>query len=171
MRLKRFVIVCALSMMLVSSCGTEDTINSEVKESTENFVYLEDVTPPKYGERFITVVAEKSFTASWGFGDNYVWSQSGYPGFGYPIVIEVENDFSEESLILTTLWGEYHYKLVDAFECVVSEDGSLLNYDNGKSVVDFSRMSDKLFIMCRETKLCATYKMVSGTEVRVKDES
>lgn len=170
MRFKRLLLLVCITTLL-SACGEESKVDSTEKVEPSDFVYLESVKPPKFGERFITVIAERSFTVSWGLGDNYVWSQSGYPGFGYPVVIEVENEFREESLILTVSWGEYNYQLVNVFECTVSEDGSLINYDNGKSVVDFNRMSDRLFVMCRETKLCAEYKLVSGTEIKVRDES
>ena len=170
MKMKKKVLLAIIiaSISSITSCSTDQQIeSSEIIQEQDDFVLLSSVEPPKYGERFMTVIANESFTSSWGYGDNYVWSQSGYPGFGYPIVIEVENNFNEDSLKLVVSWGEYNYELINNYECVISEDGSLLNYNTGESVVDFNRMSDMLFVICRETKCCATYKLISGTEVRV----
>ena len=168
MKRKVLLLTIIISFSFSLGCSSEQQVeSSEIVQEQNDYVLLNSVEPPRYGERFITVIADNSFTASWGYGVNYVWSQSGYPGFGYPIVIEMENNFNEDSLKLVVSWGEYNYELVNTCECIVSEDGSLLNYNTGECVVDFNRMSDRLFIMCRETKSCATYKLISGTEVRV----
>ena len=87
-----FVLGCLAFLLCdTGSIGYEKDVT--VKNDA-HVVELKNVKAPEYKEDFATLdVGDKSLIVYWAIGisnaSNFMWYNSGYPGFDYPMVIEI----------------------------------------------------------------------------------
>ena len=163
-------------ILSVSGCEQNTQIDEVVVESiaesevSENYTTIDQIDPPVFDERFAVLYAGSIVeSVAWGVGKTYssfIWDNSGYPGFGYPIVIQVGFcDFSGiESCTLKTAYGQYYYEFEGAFEVLV-ENNRLCDKKTGTDVLTGTK--EKLYLYNAVTDTVFTFRLTEGTEIRI----
>lgn len=161
-------------VLLLAGCDTSDiTVKSTVQatSTTEVSAYgevlLEKITPPVFEEDFATLVmGNSSVPVYWGHSDSaFVWKESGYPGFDYPIVVEMGCLISEtDTVSITTGWGVYDYRLVDT-GYAFAESNNLKRKTDGKFLVNWGRLGEILIVWSRNDEKYCKYELSGGTKV------
>lgn len=146
--------------------GTE--IPSEWVTEKEETVELGSVKPPMFCEDFATLASDGKYSSVvWGEGidaQNIMWSESGYPGFGYPMVVEVLTEPVLEDVSLTTSWGEYTYSPVRGGHAF-REDNNLVDIDSGKLLVRWATAEERLVLWCKSSGSYVIYSYNGGTKI------
>lgn len=173
------ILVVCLILLTMSGCYTGEASESVAEkqsddggESEHDTVHLSSIVPPVFGDSFASLESgEAEYSATWAVeGDPFAWKESGYPGFGYPIVIEFSGDFfCGDTCILNTSWGEYEYA-VEGRGFAFEEERVLVDSESGKCIVDFASKEECLILWCSSSKQYCKMKFIGGTRV-VSDES
>ena len=141
------------------------------EESTqESIVNLSGVKPPGFGEDFATLtVGDNDIPICWGIsedGNGFVWQASGYPGFDYPMIIEVTEEVGVcEEVELVTSWGYWYYKFEksgSAFE----EAEALIDKETGNELVNFGRIGEMVVVWSKNSGNYSLYCKDRGTVVQ-----
>ena len=163
-KMKKFILQGVLISSVLGFTGCNETNtqqNTEIVETTEqsDTVSFKEVNPPKYGEDFATLDDKPVY---WGVGEKLVMTEnSGYPGFGYPlIVINFEDEF-KNTINLTTSWGNWEYQLVDVKEGYL---GTALEIHSFNDMLSNTKIEGNFLYLLAKGN-CGIYELVRGTMV------
>lgn len=136
-----------------------------------NAVTLGAVKAPKFSEAFALMQIEDfEAVVSWGVstdGCGYFRKESGYPGFGMPMLIVVEEAipcFVGEVVELQTTYGDYYYS-VEGTEDAILQGSNVISRNREVPVVDWKCSKEWLFIYSHLDGTVITAKLVGGTEI------
>lgn len=113
---------CLASLLLCGCGNVVDTVQESVV--SDNTVMIETQIPQIGTWVFCVSDDEDLVDVTYGYGENYLWVESGLPGFDYQMVVEGFLPLSEH-ICITTDYGEYNYDLIK--ECLASESGHTLS--------------------------------------------
>lgn len=147
-----------------SVTGTSAGTCTEI--SVNGKVSLKSVEAPLFGDVIAHLVIEQFKTeVQWGVGDDYVmWYVSGYPGFGYNIVIEAKDIPEGDSVTLRTTYGVYRYKKIEEYQAF-SQDNNLVAVQNQQTLTNFGVIKESLFLYSSERHIVQKYQLVEQTEI------
>lgn len=170
-----FILGCFILVISSTiSFSQENDVSSVYCEALT--IDLQDVNAPKYKEDFATLdVKDNSLVVYWAIGISesscFMWYKSGYPGFDYPMVIEILDNYDDlilqtNEVELTTQWGVYKYeKNTEGF--AYKENWLLIDCVSGKQIVNFGREGEDLVIWEKTTKRYYVFKKKEGTTIQV----
>lgn len=169
--MKKLCVFFLILITTVTGCGsTDDTestyITSTEIDSSEDVVSLSCVVAPKFRDDFCTLNYDGCYQAvQWGDGAVAImWKESGYPGFDYPMVIEMTNTVSSANVILTVSWGVYQYnKVVEG--TAFCENNNLIDSDTGDALVEWCRVGEYLVIWNSVSGEYSKYVLQEGTKI------
>ena len=140
------------------------SVNTEI--SVNGKVSLESIEAPLFGDVIAHLGIEQFKTeVQWGVGDDYVmWYVSGYPGFGYNIVIEAESIPIGENVTLRTTYGVYRYKKIEEYQAF-SQDNNLVDVQSQRILTNFGVVKEILFLYSSEQYITQKYQLVEQTEI------
>lgn len=169
-------IICYLLLwtFLITGCSVRDSVQPndyyENTESTEyeNCVVLQDIHVPEFGEIFFLLSCNNdNICISWGIGKNFLWYDSGFPGFGMPMIIELSEDIqisSNDTIILSTDYGNFEY--------IVYEDGTASAIDDKlvcretlQDVIQFGINDEVLVVYCNGSKRYFKAHLAYGPQI------
>lgn len=169
-----FVLGCLAFLLCdTGSIGYEKDV---IAKNDAHVVGLKNVKAPEYKEDFATLdVGDKSLIVYWAIGisnaSNFMWYNSGYPGFDYPMVIEIckesINYFKDENYVnLTTQWGNYSYKkILDGF--AYKESDNLVDKNTGNPVINFGKIGEDLVVWDKTSQIYYVYEKKKGTTIQI----
>lgn len=134
----------------VSEGATVKVYKQTAAHSSGECVDIGSVQDPVYGEEFATLECDGcAYSIAWGIGVSWIDDRSGFPGFGYPIVVrEVNKSVSLEindSVVVRTSYGEYKYTVVSIDDVVVVDNVDLVKY-NGDALIDYTLDTEVLVV-------------------------
>ena len=155
--------------------SVEDTTLSpdkSVMEKAGDYVYLEFIEPPKWGEDFATIDDGEIKSVSWGASDDgaYFCESAGFPGFDKPIVIV--GDFSEkDQYVVQTTYGTYYYVFAKVESAKLDSTGSqnLIDKNTGENLINFSISEETLYLYNPETETVISAHFDHGTEIKIAE--
>lgn len=136
-------------------------------ESEYGSVSLSQIHTPKYEEDFATLYSGTTTSVvHWGVGGNScMWSESGYPGFDYPMVIETSTNLDEcLRAYIQTQWGQYEYKYVGNGNAIKAGD-NLIDLITGDPLVNWGKLGENLIVWNNETGKYVRYDLCEGTKI------
>lgn len=172
------LVVLILILATFTGCAKNEKVFTEVntptseKVSEYEEVSLNDVQAPGFEQIFASLAYDAvTYNVAWAIGEeNVMWQESGYPGFGYPMIISINRELPTDSCLLSVQWGEYEYKVLSS-GFAFKEDGNLINADTGKTIVSWGSKEEVLVLWNAETKQYCVLGFVDGTRIIVTDES
>ncbi len=170
------VLMCAV----LTGCRQEDAVGdgvpAVVREVEDDAVLLEDVVTPMYQDVFATVsVGGYCSAVCWGSagsGGCYAVPDSGYPGFGFPMLF-VSSDASTGTAIgaglkVDTQYGIYHYRVEGSFDAVLSDSGrNVVDCATGRELLEWGRAGEVLVVFFADGRAVRA-DLVHGTEIVVR---
>lgn len=159
--------------LILCGCNAEKEQYDTVEETeivAIDTVLLDDVHPPKYCDDFATLTGSsgKTTVVSWGISiikKNVMWNSSGYPGFGYPMIIELQSEFPNDNIVyVTTQWGRYNYEYCYSGKAF-PEDDNLVDEKTGQTLVNWGKLGEFLVLWDSATNHYQMYLLKGGTEI------
>lgn len=160
-----FVGVCSVSPVSIA----EQESTGATHASEYDTVSIAEINAPEFCEDFATLtVGKHDVPVYWGAasGDSNVciaWEQSGYPGFGYPIVIQSAYSCESDALLVTS-WGYWKYEFKNS-GIAFKEGESLIDKQTGECLINWGAKSDMLILWDQESEGYKMYELVEGTKV------
>lgn len=162
-----------LFILLLTGCNRVEEDCPVTAEPTAtpvtDFVWLEDVEPPVWNERFAVLKgAADSFVVDWGFSSgNFVMAESsGFPGFGKPILVIGEGCLVADNYSLQTSYGSWVYSVAGSREAVINDSGdNLIDKQTGEKIINFAVSDEVLHVYDRNKESVTIAYLSSGTEV------
>lgn len=144
---------------IVENNAQDIMINGTVKLNTINQPMFEDVIA-ELEYNGITVDVQ------WGIGDlYYMWYKSGYPGFGYSMVIQSPNVVvGTGNAVLATEYGRYVYRYKETLQAYCKDDTLYWAGDNSM-LSNFGVMSEILYLYNPSNHSVQVYTLVEQTEI------
>ena len=159
------VIIVLLSLMLVG-CST---VNRDVEKAEKVYerykevdpdVSIKDVDIPTIGNVCFTLNnGDLWLDVTYGLGTDFLWVESGLPGFGYEMVVESPLEFCTDDVFVKCDYGDYTY--VYEGSIFVEKAGSSLISD-GKAITNFGELNELLFLLCTTNNKAMIYKLSNG---------
>lgn len=142
-------------------------VADEMKISVNGEVALSEI-PTYMFEDVIALIEYNGVSTSvqWGMGDLYfMWYKSGYPGFGYSIVIQSSNVVAGGGdVTLSTEYGKYIYEYETSIKSFCEND-VLYSAGNNEILANFGVNEEKLYLYNSQTKLTQVYHLIEQTEI------
>lgn len=170
-----FIAVCvclqAACKLPATNVDEPQPINTEVNVQKEMSVKLTDIDPPEFGKLFAILYAEKDATnVYWGYVENSIvdacfMTNSSYPGFGYTVMLQDDYFSQQDSVTLSTKYGEYNYTFVSSYE-VFDENGELKNHGTGERVNRLDPDTERLSIYSSVSNVVYDYVLKKGTKIQ-----
>ena len=177
--MKQLISLAMLLCLFITGCSrlekvSESTvvITSESVPIAEDTVRLYDIVAPKYEDTLaIMFTDDLVLDVDWGASSKnaIAVSESGYPGFGRPMLIVVSEPGGislGNAVTLSTGYGQFTY-LFNGKQDAVLDD----NYENVISkttrtkVINFYEVAEKLFIFDTVSEQCFEYGFSGGTKI------
>lgn len=161
-------VVCGL--IIINSVATlSDSSAPEDADTCEDTVRLSEICAPGYREDFATLTLGDSDIAilwgdNWASGRAFMWEESGYPGFDYPIIIEVSVALYGEEAVIVTSWGSYYYDL-ESSGTSYRENRNLVDEKTGEKLVQWGKLGEDLIIWNAKTKEYSKFFFKEGTKI------
>lgn len=162
---------CILSIILLLCAGcssTQDFADSEIEEVTETFtpsinntVSLNDIKAPNVREFLCILKQEQWHDVTYATGYEYVLDiMSGFPGFGYSVIITGPSFTEDDSVFICTDYGEYKYELIDSF---IYDSNKIRNGVYDSKIFKLGLECENLFLCDCENGQVYEYKLVDTT--------
>lgn len=169
------VLLVLLGGIKMTGKNEEDVIAREYQEDTEyvvsnDFVKLASIDAPMFGDVIAVLWSnDLCVDVQWGIGDQYfMWYRSGYPGFGYSMIIQadvISAENKENDIILRTSYGRYKYRYCNTYQAYCDDNDELLNVFDGTKIVNFGTLDERLYVYNPETHLVYEYSLIEQTKI------
>lgn len=176
-RVRWCVTVLALNILVCTTgCGgreepVEDALDVAPTVNPYGEIELNEVRTPDYRDDFATLsVNDNDTVVYWGDDDfrgcAIMWGESGYPGFDYPMIVELNAATCEVGTVakIATQWGVFVYECVGSGEAF-KDNSNLVDKGTGEFLVNWGKMGEVLILWNPNDKRYSQFELKEGTEI------
>ena len=176
------IIIACLSILQITACSSSESeiktteVELEPEQAVLNggdFVSLSEIVPPSFMQRFAIMYCNGSATnVLWGatkdnLMEDFFWSQSSYPGFGYTVIIQDDYFDLSDTVSISTQYGAYFYESADVYD-VYLEDNKIIDRATGANLISDDAYSEILLIYSSIQQKAYLYKLKKGTTITIE---
>lgn len=167
---EQLILLSSAIILCCVGCTKQQQVSTEVATEEQiiatETVSLPEIAPPKFNEDFATIECDGKFmSVVWGAdGTNVMWKESGFPGFGYPMVVQINDEPSSCEATITTSWGHWKYVPVSSGFAYLQSD-NLIDADSGKVLINWGVSKETLILWNEESLKYVEYEYSGGTKI------
>ena len=171
-----FFLCIVLSIVIAFCVVSKKSSVPTVSVNTPSIDYqdsalLSSIEPPVFEEVLCDLfLAEEGVghPVVWGACDNQdfvMWYESGYPGFGMPIVISgIGFVCKSDCVVLKTQYGIFKYKFCKT-GIAFDNDHHLIEYNSKKEITNYTEDKESLILYNEQSELYWVYELTQATAI------
>ena len=167
---EQLILLSSAIILCCAGCAKQQQVSTEVATGEQitgtETVSLSEISPPKFNDDFATIECAGNFmSVVWGAnGTNVMWKESGFPGFGYPMVVQTSSDPVSCEATITTSWGHWEYTPVSSGSAYLQSD-NLVDAESGKVLISWGVSKEDLILWNEESLNYVEYEYSGGTKI------
>ena len=176
--MKRLISLIVLLCLCNTGCSKVDKtsqipiVSTSEPDLAEDTVKLSDIIAPKYEETLaIMFTDDVVLDIDWGASSQnaVVVPESGYPGFGKPMLVIVSDPDGIKfgnTVTLETGYGQFTYLFKQKQDAVLSDSfENVISKTERTEIINFYEVTEKLFIFDTASGECFEYSFSGGTKI------
>ena len=155
-----------------SDCSAQEIVTSGSIEFT-TCISLGDIKAPEFGEVFCQLLLTGDSVLRdavyWGVSDSVnsftMWYESGYPGFGMPLVISGTGFVCKSDTVkLVTSYGVCEYKFISS-GLAFNNNHHLIDYATKEEVTEYTADEESLLLYNEQTSVFWKYTLCKAPKI------